>query len=152
MGGNVTYWYLHSIMFLFQWQLFWFVRICGTAFTFHYVSISMGIDRSHISVLLHLHSIMFLFQSIFPRSFAPIFLFTFHYVSISISQPFFECLPGFKFTFHYVSISIRPVFPRSASLLFYHFLSTSSIAHILFCIFDSIFVQSMPFSLFFLHF
>ena len=53
------------------------------------------------------------------------------------------------FTFHYVSILIRPPLPRSASLLFYHFLSTSSIARVRFCIFGSIFVCSGPFRLIF---
>ena len=97
--------------------------------------------------------------------------FTFHYVSILISggkagdQTGTEiyiplCLyfnffaknnrvRHYKFTFHYVSILIRPPLPRSASLLFYHFLSTSSIARVRFCIFGSIFVCSGPFRLIF---
>ena len=77
------------------------------------------------------------------------FTFTFHYVSILILTCTF--LPEFlsSFTFHYVSILIRPPLPRSASLLFYHFLSTSSIARVRFCIFGSIFVCSGPFRLIF---
>ncbi len=97
-------------------------------------------------------------------------LFTFHYVSILIRttsslravisvyiplclyfNPFSSvsgCGCGW-FTFHYVSILIRPPLPRSALLLFYHFLSTSSIARVRFCIFGSIFVRSGPFRLIF---
>ena len=99
------------------------------------------------------------------------FIFTFHYVSILISMLgsvdalstllyiplclYFNqvrlVVATFSedFTFHYVSILIRPPLPRSASLLFYHFLSTSSIARVRFCIFGSIFVCSGPFRLIF---
>ena len=59
------------------------------------------------------------------------------------------CCYNSIFTFHYVSILIRPPLPRSASLLFYHFLSTSSIARVRCCIFGSIFVCSGPFRLIF---
>ena len=75
--------------------------------------------------------------------------FTFHYVSILILALLRSRCRHLTFTFHYVSILIRPPLPRSASLLFYHFLSTSSIARVRFCIFGSIFVCSGPFRLIF---
>ena len=102
----------------------------------------MILKRLYIPLCLYFNS-----TSVTSSNLAPSF--TFHYVSILILSSYLlhKALP--YFTFHYVSILIRPPLPRSASLLFYHFLSTSSIARVRFCIFGSIFVCSGPFRLIF---
>ena len=100
--------YLHSTMYLFQPGLnvehliadrftFHYVSIStaimfdistfSCSFTFHYVSISTLSISLPFSVIIHLHSTMYLFQPIFVRDLIyKIMIFTFHYVSISTPE------------------------------------------------------------------
>ena len=76
---------LHSTMFLFQFCSNAVCILCYTAFTFHYVSISIWFYQVFIADM--------------PT-------FTFHYVSISIILRLLIIKSVVNFTFHYVSISM----------------------------------------------